>query len=91
MARVELIHERLTHSVIGAFFEVYHTLGFSGQRIWNSASSYILGHDQDSIGVICTNPTARAPKIPLSRVPPLPRGPRNPSVVEASGNALATD
>src|SRR6478672_11060550 len=28
MARGELIHERLTHSVIGAFFEVYNTLGF---------------------------------------------------------------
>jgi GxxExxY protein len=28
MARVELIHDRLTYSVIGAFFEVYHTLGF---------------------------------------------------------------
>ena len=28
MARVGLIHDRLTHSVIGAFFEVYHTLGF---------------------------------------------------------------
>jgi GxxExxY protein len=27
MARGELIHERLTHSVIGAFFEVYNTLG----------------------------------------------------------------
>jgi GxxExxY protein len=28
MARIELIHERLTHSVIGAFFEVSRTLGF---------------------------------------------------------------
>jgi GxxExxY protein len=28
MAHVKLIHERLTYSVIGAFFEVYHTLGF---------------------------------------------------------------
>ena len=28
MAYGELIHERLTHSVIGAFFEVYNTLGF---------------------------------------------------------------
>lgn len=27
MARGELVHERLTHSVIGAFFEVYNTLG----------------------------------------------------------------
>ena len=27
MARDELKHERLTHSVIGAFFEVYNTLG----------------------------------------------------------------
>lgn len=28
MARAELIHERLTHSVIGGFYEVYNTLGF---------------------------------------------------------------
>jgi GxxExxY protein len=28
MARGDLIHERLTHSVIGAFFEVYNTLDF---------------------------------------------------------------
>lgn len=26
--RTKLIHDRLTHSVIGAFFEVYNTLGF---------------------------------------------------------------
>jgi GxxExxY protein len=28
MAREELVYESLTHSVIGAFFEVYNTLGF---------------------------------------------------------------
>jgi GxxExxY protein len=28
MARVKLIEERLTHSAIGAFFEVYNTLGY---------------------------------------------------------------
>ena len=28
MAPGELIEERLTHSVIGAFYEVYNTLGF---------------------------------------------------------------
>jgi GxxExxY protein len=28
MARIELIEEQLTRSVIGAFFEVYNTLGF---------------------------------------------------------------
>ncbi|HET9004595.1 MAG TPA: GxxExxY protein [Gemmatimonadaceae bacterium] len=28
MTHGELIHERLTHSVIGAFFEVHNTLGF---------------------------------------------------------------
>ena len=28
MARSELIHEQLTHSVIGAFFDVYNALGF---------------------------------------------------------------
>src|SRR5215210_7942739 len=28
MLRTRLIHERLTHSVIGAFYEVYYTLGY---------------------------------------------------------------
>ncbi len=28
MAPAKLIHDNLTHSVIGAFFEVYYTLGF---------------------------------------------------------------
>ena len=28
MARIRLIEERLTHSVIGAFFDVYNTLGY---------------------------------------------------------------
>ena len=28
MSRIELIHEGLTHSVIGAFFEVSRALGF---------------------------------------------------------------
>lgn len=28
MARIELIERRLTHSVIGAFFDVYNTLGY---------------------------------------------------------------
>jgi GxxExxY protein len=28
MSRIELVEERLTRSVIGAFFEVYNTLGF---------------------------------------------------------------
>ena len=28
MTRIKLIHERLTYSVVGAFFEVYYTLGF---------------------------------------------------------------
>ena len=28
MGRIKLIHETLTHSVIGAFFEVYYALGF---------------------------------------------------------------
>ena len=28
MARITLVHERLSYSVIGAFFEVYYTLGF---------------------------------------------------------------
>lgn len=28
MTRITLVHERLSYSVIGAFFEVYYTLGF---------------------------------------------------------------
>lgn len=28
MARRKLVEEALTHSVIGAFYEVYNTLGF---------------------------------------------------------------
>jgi GxxExxY protein len=28
MAHLELVEERLTHSVIGAFFEVYNNLGY---------------------------------------------------------------
>jgi GxxExxY protein len=28
MTRIELLEENLTHSIIGAFFEVYNTLGF---------------------------------------------------------------
>jgi GxxExxY protein len=28
MGRIKLVHDRLTYSVIGAFFEVYYTLGF---------------------------------------------------------------
>ena len=28
MTRVKLIHERLSYSVVGAFFEVYYTIGF---------------------------------------------------------------
>jgi GxxExxY protein len=28
MNHVELLEERITHSIIGAFFEVYNTLGF---------------------------------------------------------------
>jgi GxxExxY protein len=154
----KLIHENLSHSVIGAFFEVYHTLGFgflehvyvasltrelrdrgheigrevsvpvfykgeevahqrldmivdgtlvvetkSGRTLHEGAvrqvANYLRATDLE-LGlllhfgpqpkfyrVICTNPAPRAPKIPLSRVPPLPRGPRNPSVVEAGGNA----
>lgn len=52
----ELIHERLTHSVIGAFFEVYNTLGFGFlEQIYLRALSIELrerGHRVDrEVGV----------------------------------------
>jgi len=38
MTRGELFQERLTHSVIGAFFEVYNTLGFGFlEYLYNTA------------------------------------------------------
>ena len=58
MARGELIHERLTHSVIGAFFDVYNTLGFGFlEQIYVAALAIELrqrGHVVDlgvSVGV----------------------------------------
>lgn len=51
MAAGELIHERLTHSVIGAFFEVYNTLGFGFlEQVYFRALSHELrarGHRVD--------------------------------------------
>ena len=51
MARGELIHERLTHSVIGACFEVYKTLGIGFlEQIYLSALTVELrerGHVVD--------------------------------------------
>jgi GxxExxY protein len=51
MARGELIHERLTQSVIGAFFEVYNTLGFGFlEQIYRNALTVELrerGHVVD--------------------------------------------
>ena len=40
MARGELLDERLTHSVIGAFYEVYNTLGFGFLEQLYSTASY---------------------------------------------------
>ena len=159
MARVMLIHERLTHSVIGAFFEVYHTLGFGflehvyvaslirelrdrghdvrreisvpvlykgeevarqrldmivdGKLIVETKSTRTLhegavrqvanylratsleiglllhfGPQPRFYRVICTNPASPGPKIPLPRVPPIPRGPRNPSVIVTSNPSV---
>lgn len=156
MARIKLIYERLSYSVIGAFFEVYHTLGFGflehvyvasltrelrerghdvgrevsvpvlykgeevarqrldmivdGKLIVETKSTRVLhegaerqvanylratslelglllhfGPQPKFYRVIASNPVAGVPKNPPSRVPPLPRGPRNPSVVVASG------
>lgn len=45
VARGELIHERLTHSVIGAFFEVYNALGFGLlEQLYASALTIELRH-----------------------------------------------
>ena len=44
MPRHELIEEQLTHSVIGAFFEVYNTLGFGFLE-----SIYILALEHELI------------------------------------------
>jgi GxxExxY protein len=45
MARRELIEERLTHSVIGAFFEVYNTLGFGFLEM-----VYVMALERELIG-----------------------------------------
>jgi GxxExxY protein len=49
MARGELIYERLTHSVIGTFFDVYNTLGFGFlESVYSAALERELrdrGHD----------------------------------------------
>ena len=154
----KLIHDNLSYSVIGAFFEVYHTLGFgflehvyvasltrelhdrghdvgrevsvpvlykgeevarqrldmivdgklvvetkSGRALHEGAvrqvANYLrattlelglllhFGPQPKFYRVICSNPAARAAKNPVSRVPLLPRAPRNPTVVEAGCNA----
>ena len=56
MAHGDLIHERLTHSIIGAFFEVYNTLDFGYlEQIYLSALAVELrarGHFVDrEVGV----------------------------------------
>lgn len=156
MARPQLIHDRLTYSVIGAFFEVYHTLGFGflehvyvasltrelhnrghdvgrevsvpvlykGEEVARQRLDMIVDHklvvetkstrtlhegavrqvanylratslelglllhfgpQPKFYRVICSNPAAPEPTNPLPHVPPIPRGPRNPSVIVASG------
>ncbi|HET6761175.1 MAG TPA: GxxExxY protein, partial [Gemmatimonadaceae bacterium] len=49
MARLTLIHERLSYSVIGAFFEVYYTLGFGFlEHVYVASLTHELhnrGHD----------------------------------------------
>ena len=155
MARAKLIHERLTYSVIGAFYEVYYTLGFGFlEHVYVSALTRELQNRNHEIGrevsvpvlykgeevarqrmdmivdqqvvievkstrtlhdgsvrqvenylratslelglllhfgprprfyrVICTNKTAPTPKHSNPRSPLVPRGPRNPSVVDVS-------
>jgi GxxExxY protein len=157
MARVKLIHERLTHSVIGAFFDVYHTLGFGFlEHVYVASLTRELRDRGHSVGrevsvpvfykgeevahqrldmivdgklivetkstrtlheaavrqvanylratnielglllhfgpqprfhrVIATNPGTSDPKSSFPRVPPLPRAPRNPSVIVASSD-----
>lgn len=156
MARTKLIHDRLTYSVIGAFFEVYYTLGFGflehvyvasltrelhnrGHDVGREVSVPVLYKGEEvarqrldmivdeklvveikstlalhegavrqvanylratslELGlllhfgpqprfyrVICSNPDVRSTKNPLPHVPSLPRAPRNPSVIVASG------
>jgi len=161
MARIKLIYERLSYSVIGAFFEVYHTLGFGflehvyvasltrelrerghnigrevsvpvlykgdevarqrldmivdGKLIVETKSTRVLhegaerqvanylratslelglllhfGPQPKFYRVIATNPAMRNTNPPFPHAPPLPRGPRNPSVIVTSGNANKT-
>jgi len=76
MARTKLIHDRLTYSVIGAFVEVYYTLGFG-----------FLEHVY--VASLTREPFPRDPQFP--RVPRNPvvivaSGNSNPSVIVASGN-----
>lgn len=158
MTRIRLTHERLSYSVIGAFFEVYYTLGFGflehvyvaalirellsrrhdvgrevsvpvlykgeeiarqrldlivDQRLVIEVKSTRTLHDGSVrqvenylratslelelllhfgpqprfYRVICSKPATLGPTIPVPRVPPIPRGPRNPSVIVTSGNA----
>ena len=98
----KLIHDKLSYSVIGAFFEVYHTLGFGFlEHVYVASLGNYLRATTLELGlllhfgprpkfyrVICSNPVARAPKPPFSRIPLLPRAPRNPTVVEGSRNAV---
>jgi len=51
MARTQLIHDRLTYSVIGAFFEVYYTLGFGFlEHVYVAALTRELQHRGHEIG-----------------------------------------
>jgi GxxExxY protein len=43
MQRQPLIHERLTHSIIAAFYEVYNTLGFGFfEQVYSKAMEFEL-------------------------------------------------
>src|SRR5258705_1354125 len=51
MTRVRLIHDRLSYSVIGAFFEAYHTLGFGFlEHVYVASLTRELHHRGHEIG-----------------------------------------
>lgn len=51
MGRITLVHDRLTYSVIGAFFEVYYTLGFGFlEHVYVASLTRELKHRGHDVG-----------------------------------------
>ena len=106
MSRIELIHEGLTRSVIGAFFEVSRTLGFGFlEHVYVASLTRELhdrGHEvgrEVSVPVLYKGEEVTRQRLDMivdgkliveiksTRIlHEVPRSPRNPSVVVASGN-----